>query len=196
MLNLKLQIIFNPRKNCNSYLFFATALLFFVTNSAVGQNEKRPDFFGINPNVTVEPYYQKGELDLGILPLVYQKPISGNLDLRLTTVVNLGFRNSGNSISHLGLETALPIFFKKKESRSDFSKGFYAAPVVSLTQNRLEKHNNLGLWLEPGYHLLFDNKLAMSFGLQVGSTYFNYQNGARKWSNHFGIKVIIGRWFL
>jgi hypothetical protein len=58
----------------------------------------------------------------------------------------------------------------------------------------MEKHNNGGLWIQPGYNLLFDNKIAMSFGLQIGGTYFSYDNGQTNWKNHFGVKIIFGKW--
>ena len=170
-----------------------TLLLFLILSlKTVAQN--RQNFIGINPSVTVEPFYNKGELDVNILPFVYQRTITEIADLRFTSVLNLGIRNNGNSISHFGLETALPVFFKKKEDKMELSKGFFIAPVISLTRNRTDNHNNIGTWVEPGYNLLFDNKFAMSFGLQIGGTYFSYDNGTDKWRNHFGVKIIFGKW--
>ncbi len=159
------------------------------------QTESVPHFFGINPSVTVESFYEKGEFDVNVFPFVYQRPITDRMDLRFTTILNLGVRNSGNEISHFGIETAIPIFLKKKESKTDFSKGFFIAPILSFTRNSIEETNNLGIWIEPGYNLLFDNKFAMSFGLQLGGTYFIYDTGENKWGNHFGVKIIFGRWF-
>lgn len=174
------------------------AILLLITlltvNSVFGQNEKRMNFLGINPSVTVEPFYGKGELDLNIFPLVYQRSLTKRFDIRLTSILNLGVRNNGNEISHIGFESGLPIFFKSKETISEISKGFFVAPIVSLTRNRIEKHNSLGLWIEPGYNLQFDNDFAMSFGLQFGGTYFPNENGQTKWGNHFGVKIIIGKW--
>lgn len=160
------------------------------------QTDHRPNFIGINPSVTVEPFYEKGELDLNVFPLVYQKPLNNRFDIRLTSIVNLGIRNTKDNISHLGLETALPIFFKAKENKSNASKGFYAAPVISLTRNLNENHNNIGIWAEPGYNILFENQFALSIGVQYGSTYFKYDNGKTKWANHFGVKVVFGKWLL
>ena len=57
----------------------------------------------------------------------------------------------------------------------------------------MDNHNNIGTWIEPGYSLLFDNKFAMSFGLQIGRTYFNYDNDADKWRSYFGVKIIFGK---
>ena len=158
------------------------------------QTKKATFFIGLNPSITVEPYYQKGELDLNVFPLVYQLPLVRILDLRITSILNLGIRNSGNSITNLGIETALPIYFKRKENRLEYSKGFYLAPIICVTRNRAENHTNTGIWLEPGYHLLFDTKFAMSFGLQLGTTYFRYDDAPAKFGNHFGLKIIFGRW--
>lgn len=169
-------------------------LTVLTVNSVFGQNEKRLNYFGINPSVTVEPFYDKGELDISIFPLVYQKTLTKKLDIRFTSILNLGIRNNGNEISHFGFEAGLPIFYKQKETKNEISKGFFVAPILSLTRNRIEEHNNIGIWIEPGYNLLFDNNFAMTFGLQVGGTYFAYDNGQKKWGNHFGVKIIIGKW--
>ncbi len=162
--------------------------------STIAQKERSPHFLGLNPSITVEPFYEKGEMDINILPFVYQKPITRRADLRVTTILNLGIRNKGNDISHFGAELAMPLFLKKKEDKANTSEGFFIAPVASFTRNKIAGHNNLGLWIEPGYHLLFDNRVAMSFGLQLGTTFFAYDDGQTKWGNHFGVKVIIGKW--
>lgn len=94
----------------------------------------------------------------------------------------------------LVLNPVYPCFSQKKEAISEISKGFFVAPIVSMSRNRIEEHNNLGVWIEPGYNLLFDNEFAMTFGLQVGGTYFAYDNGQTNLGNHFGVKIIIGKW--
>lgn len=151
-------------------------------------------FIGINPSVTVEPFYERGELDVNILPVVYQRVLSKRMDLRFTSILNLGIRNTGTEISHFGLETALPIFLRAKASNNQASSGLYVAPIVSLTQNRIEDHNNLGLWAEAGYSLLFKDGFMISFGLQSGLTYFSFQDNQTNWGSHFGVKIILGKW--
>ena len=158
-------------------IILLTVSFAFLNMEAKAQQDSTANFIGVNPSVTVEPFYEKGEMDINIIPVVYQKPLTRRFDIRLTSIFNLGIRNTGNEISHFGLEAALPVFFKPKEEKHEFSSGFFIAPVLSMTRNRLEEHNNVGLWVEPGYNLLFDNKYAMSFGLQLGGTFFNYDNG-------------------
>lgn len=176
-------------KHC-LFLVLVTVFLFLQTKG----KERIPVFLGVNPSVTVEPFYQKGEMDINILPVVFQKPLTGRMDLRLTTVLNWGIRKGGGEVSHLGAEAALPVFLRKKENKTAYSKGFFLSPVMSFTQNRMESHNNIGLWIELGYHLLFDRGFAMSFGLQAGGTYFMYDNTQTKWGSHFGVKIVLGRW--
>jgi hypothetical protein len=175
-------------------ILIPTIILVIYGNPLKAQDVKRLNFFGINPSVTVEPFYEKGELDINIFPLVFQRTLTKSIDFRLTSILNFGLRNNGNEISHFGFESGLPIFFKPKESKKEISKGFFMAPILSLTRNKIGEHNNLGLWIEPGYNLLFENNFAMTFGLQLGGTYFAYDNGQTKWGNHFGIKIIIGKW--
>lgn len=175
-------------------LLFNIILIHFST-AVSAQGERKFNFWGVNPSVTVEPFYAKGELDVNLIPVVFQRSLNKRLDIRLNSICNLGVRKIENEISHFGLESALPIFLNQKKHAIDLSQGLFAAPVVSFTRNRLEGHSNIGLWLEPGYNLLFDNKFALSFGLQIGTTYFAYNGGQTKWGNHFGVKVIFGRWF-
>lgn len=170
------------------------ALLLALAVSVLSQDGMRYHFVGVNPSVTVEPFYERGEFDLNVFPVVYQRSLSRRLDLRLTSIVNLGIRTGGTAFSHVGIETALPIFLKAKETREDLSSGLFIAPIVSLSRNRFDAHNTVGLWLEPGYNLLFENKVAMSFGLQLGGSFFAYDSGQTTWGSHFGVKVIIGKW--
>src|SRR5688572_12967860 len=104
-------------------------LLFFLTGMCTiplsAQTKQTSCFIGLNPGITIEPYYEKGELDLNIFPLVFQNQITNRTDLRLTSILNLGIRQTGNQISHFGIEMAFPAFFKKKANKSECSKGFF-----------------------------------------------------------------------
>jgi hypothetical protein len=164
------------------------------TNSAFGQTEKRFNFFGVNPSITVEPYYNSGELDINVLPIVYQRTVNYRLDIRATSILNYGIRNGKNKISHIGIELGTPIHFKKKENKLELSKGFFIAPILSLTRNNEANHTNIGTWIEPGYNFLFENNFALSLGLQIGGTYFMNDNSSNNWGNHFGVKVTFGKW--
>lgn len=174
-------------------IFLLLAVL--TINSVFGQDDKRLNFLGVNPSVTVEPYYNSGELDINIIPLVYQKSITNRFDLRLTSILNYGIRIGNDKISHVGVEIGTPIFFKKKEDRIEISKGFYIGPILSLTKNNEANHINIGTWFEPGYNILFENGFALSLGIQFGGTYFIYNSSDNTLGNHFGVKVVFGKWF-
>lgn len=192
-------VIMNIKKHRKqSFAIIKTAVLtlfvLFSFLNSVAQERLKPYLLGINPSTTIEPYYNDKEFDVNILPLVLQKPVASRLDIRMTTILNYGIRNTQNAISHFGFEGAMPIYSKKRDPELNFSKGFYVAPIVGLTRNRNEKNNNLGLWIEPGHSFLFEKKLALTIGIQLGATYFYNDLLPNRWGNHFGIKVIFGRW--
>ncbi len=174
--------------------YLAILLTLLICNAVYGQREKRLTFLGINPSVTVEPYYNSGELDINVLPIVYQKSITNLFDVRLTSILNYGIRNGNDKLSHVGVEIGTPIFFKKKEDRLELSKGFFIAPILSLTRNNEANHTNIGTWIEPGYNILFENEFALSLGLQIGGTYFINDKSTNTWGNHFGVKIVFGKW--
>ena len=149
---------------------------------------------GVVPSVTVEPYYEAGELDVNILPVFYQKPLGTRVDVRLLPIVNLGVRSDGNALSHLGAEAAFPFFFKAKSQLVLPSQGVYLAPVIAATRNKLDEHRNVSLALEPGFLWLLGTRVALSLGVQVGATYFNYDDGGTDWGSHFAVRVGVGRW--
>ena len=169
-------------------------LLYFGISNIFAQSEKSSTFLGLNPGITAEPYYDEGEFDINILPIVFQRSLGKRIDYRLISILNYGIREGDNQFSHFGIEMGLPVFLEKKENKGNPSKGFYAAPIISLTRNNEVKHTNIGVWLEPGFHLLFKDHFAISFGLQLGGTYFNYDNNTDEWGDHIGFKVIIGKW--
>lgn len=170
-------------------------LTVLTVNTVYGQEERRSNFFGISPGVTVEPYYNSGELDINVLPLVYQRSLTNRLDLRLASTINYGIREDDDKVSHIGIEFGAPIFLKKKEDRLALSKGFFVAPILSLSRNVEANHTNIGTWIEPGYNILFENQFALSLGLQLGGTYFMYDSSDNSWGNHFGVIVVFGKWF-
>jgi hypothetical protein len=178
----------------SKYLLVGFAF-FFSLPEGLAQEKSVPLFVGLNPSVTVEPFYAKGEFDVGIFPLVIQRPLGLRWDVRASTILNLGVRNNGNGISHYGLELAFPFFFSAKPDRFTNSNGFYASPILSLTQNRMADHTNTGTWLEAGYFFPVTMKWGISVGLQAGVTHFNYSTEEPDWKSHFGVKAIVGRWF-
>ena len=165
-------------------------IVFLVCVIQIYAQEKPVSLIGFNPSITAEPFYEKGEFDINIFPLVYLMSISTRNDIRFTTLLNYGIRNETNAITHIGFETAIPFYLVKKDCISKKSKGLFIAPVLSLSRNILEEHNNIGLWLEPGYLFEFSD----SFAIQVGTTYFNHDNYSDDWKGHFGVKVILGWW--
>lgn len=173
------------------YLFTTAFLL--ITNTIYSQ-EGRAFMLGLNPSITVEQFYEQGELDINIFPAVIQLSLNNRIDLRFITLFNVGIRKDVSGFANIGIETALPVYFKKKESLSKPSKGFYTAPVLSIAGNKLDQNTHIGVWLEPGYHLSISESFSMVFGVQAGATYIDYKSGEDIFAGHFGLKVILGWW--
>ncbi|WP_338769731.1 hypothetical protein WAF17_10425 [Bernardetia sp. ABR2-2B] len=186
---------------CTTFCLFSSPLFAQMDSTeSIIKEKKSTHLWGINPSLTVEPFYEKGEFDINILPIIYQTSFSKRVDFRINPILNLGIRKDFNEFSHIGFEAALPVFIFKKEERFLPSKGFFVAPIFSPSISasyigRVENRTNLGFWGEVGYNLLIDEKFGLSFGLQYGITHFIYKVGENEITNHFGIKIIFGKWY-
>lgn len=70
------------RRTIKAVIILAIIIVHFF-NPLHAQSEHKSNFIGVNPSITVEPFYEKGELDVNILPIVYQTPMSNRRDLFL-----------------------------------------------------------------------------------------------------------------
>lgn len=94
-------------------LFSLLILSLIIAIQSFGQSNT-PIFIGIQPNITIEPFYEKGELDIDILPLVLEASIGLRTNLKITPIVNYHIGGQTDGVSNLGVFTVLPISFKKK----------------------------------------------------------------------------------
>jgi hypothetical protein len=155
----------------------------------------RPHFVGFQPAMTIEPFYEEGEFDINLIPLVVQVPVNKQVDIRVVSLANYHFGGVRQEFSDIGLQVLTPIYFKAKENTFDKSSGFYIAPVVGYGRNQINSHTTIVLAAEPGYLFKADNRFTLSVGLQYGRTYFNYDKGGELWREHLGLgKVNIGWW--
>lgn len=176
--------------------FLFTVIIFFLA-SANGHSQIKTGtyFLGVNPSITVEPYYPKGDFDINILPLVVQKIITRRSGIRIISLLNLGFRSAGNRISHIGLSGGWVYYLSQQDEILNSKDGLYVAPVIEVSNNRIEHSVNTGLYAETGYQFLLPKNLGITTALQLGYTHFNYSNTIiDTWKPHFGIKVIFGKW--
>lgn len=167
--------------------------LLLISQSFVHAQEKRPVFIGLQPSFTRETFYEEGEFDVNIVPLMVQVPVNKWMDIRITSEVNYHF-GSTNGIADVGGQVVMPIYFKKKETAKTISHGFYAGPVLGLGQNLLDDHNTLNLAVEPGYLFKANKSFTLALGLQLGASYFDHFNEPNEWYSHFGLKINIGFW--
>lgn len=172
--------------------YLVIVCLVILNLQVFSQEESTPIFVGVQPSVTKEKFYDKGEFDLNVIPFVFEKGINKRMDLRITTLANYHFGDNAR-FSDIGFELASPIFLKKKESQ--YSNGFFASPIVGPSRNNLNKHYTLTLALEGGYLFDLGNRFALSTQIQYGSSCFNYDSKQNEWLPHFGVKVNFGYWF-
>lgn len=171
-----------------------TFLFISIGFSSLGQS-KTSYFVGIHPSFVKESFYEKNEFDINLIPLVFQIPIGKRVDLRGTNYYNYHFGEE-KSMADVGLEVAVPIYFKKKEDKNMFSKGLYLSPTVGWSRNFLNDHNTLTMSIEPGYIFKLGERFHLSLYLQYGQSLFMYADDVDIWRQHFGIKVNLGFWNL
>jgi hypothetical protein len=165
-------------------------------NNSFSQTNRYKCFIGLNPSFTIEPYYESGEVDINIFPIVFQMPITKKVDWRIYSILNYGIRNSGNGLSHIGLSTNIPMYLLKNLTENNWLDYIYFAPGIGCTRNTIEKSYNTSVYIEPGYEIRFKDGFSIIAGVQFGKTYFMYDTNTNKWGDHFGIKVILGQWII
>jgi hypothetical protein len=166
-------------------------LFVVISNTLLGQ-ERAPLLIGIQPGITKETFYDTNEFDINVVPLMVQTPLTKKVDLRATVIAN--YRSGSNSgFSDLGIEFVLPYHFSKQD-RLNRSSGFYAGPVANLGRNIIADHYTVTLALEPGYLFKAEKNFTLALGMQIGSSFFGYDDLPNKWRSHFGTKVNLGFW--
>ena len=174
-------------------LFPLVILSLIISSQSFGQSNT-PIFIGIQPNITVEPFYEKGELDIDIVPLVLEASIGLRTNIKITPIVNYHIGGQKDGLSDIGFFTVFPIFFKKKEIRSDKPYGFYVGPVLGFGRNLMNDHYTTTLAVEPGYMFKAEKRFTIALGLQLGGSYFSYDGQPNKWVTHWGPKISLGYW--
>ena len=153
-----------------------------------------PIFIGIQPNITVETFYDQGEFDLDIVPIVFESSVGLRTNIKITPIVNYHFGGTTNGISDIAIYSVLPIFIKAKETRADRPSGFYLGPVIGFGRNIINNHYTTTVGAEPGYMFDAKNRFTISMGLQLGGSYFSYDAEPNKWVTHWGPKFSFGFW--
>lgn len=172
-------------------LLLLLCLCHYYTNS----QEKLPyHFLGICPAITAERYYEKGDIDINLLPFVYQQVLKGRTYLRLHTLMNYGIRSEKNYIILAGAEASLPVALRKQHTTGPL-KGFFAGPVIGTGRAFRGKFTTAGVWAESGYAWLLPQNWGLQLCLQSGATLFFYDKSGKVVRNHFGIKFIAGKWW-
>lgn len=171
-------------------------ILILLLSSFVGYvngQTKKPVFVGIQPAVTIEPFYEEGEFDVNALPLVFELLIGEQVNLRLLPMLN--YRSGGikNGISDVGAFVVAPIFFNKKEP-GELPHGLFVGPVLGFGRNLINDHYTTMVAVEPGYLFETKKKFTIAMGLQLGGSHFTYDSQPNKWVFHWGPKISFGFW--
>ena len=168
-------------------------ILLLMLSLNIAAQERKPILLGLQPAVTKEQFYKDNEFDVNIFPVFIQIPVHPRVDIRSTVVVNYHF-GPENGLSDLGEELVTPIFIKKKSSTNSKSSCLYIGPQFGFGRNVLNDHYTYTLSAEPGYLFPIKNKFTPALGMQIGSSYFDYDNQADLWRQHFAMKINLGFW--
>lgn len=168
-------------------------ILIAISLKMVGQN-RNPVFIGIQPAITVEPFYEKGVFDINIFPAVVEIPIGNRVDFRFLPLINYHVGDIKNGISDLGFYSVFPVYFKEREKKTARPHGLYLGPVFGIGRNLINEHYTTTIALEPGYLFEAKNKFTISIGLQLGGSHFMYNTQPNEWVFHWGPKISLGFW--
>ncbi|MEK6478446.1 hypothetical protein WJR50_12960 [Catalinimonas sp. 4WD22] len=59
-------------------------LVLIIREQGYGQSDT-PIFIGIQPNITVEPFYDEGEFDLDIVPIVFEASVGLRTNINVSS---------------------------------------------------------------------------------------------------------------
>ena len=149
--------------------------IFLILCFVVNAQQRRPIMIGVSPAATFNKQYPTGAFDINICPIAIQFPaIINNLDIRFLGLIYYGFRNYGSAIINIGGELTLPYHFDFANEHKFISKGLFIGPGVAYTRNVHYFHRNTAIFIEPGYHFLFNEKFSLIIDFQYGRKYFKF----------------------
>jgi len=175
-------------------IFVVVSLLIILVSGSVYCQESKSVFVGFQPAITVEPFYEEGELDIDLFPFLLEVPIGTRTNIRFLPLANYHVGGVKNGFSDIGLYTVLPIFLGEIDEASSKTSGLYIGPVLGFGRNLLNEHYTTTIAAEPGYMFKAEKSFTLVLGCQFGASYFSYDSQPNKWVFHWGPKITLGFW--
>lgn len=128
----------------------------------------------IGPRVMQESWYESGELDVSIVPLVIELPLSSRVGLRLRPSVfyHFGGPSPDTRVSLIG-GSAAPIFYLQAADGPRPYSGWFIGPSLEITHNRLESMWHASVAADGGYAIYFEGGTGLILSVQLGVTFFS-----------------------
>jgi len=187
-----------------SILYFVSSLTYLsysqteatITNdqNKITQN-KQADysiFLGLQPGFFVEPWFNSGEFDVNLLPLVLETAITDNLGLRIRSSL---FYRAGNPNADLKLDViggSVGLFYYlNPRSKVIQYNGFFIGPFFGYSKWLIDNYSSITIAVESGYSFVVKQNVSLNLSGQIGVSHFFEKEDT---DSHFGIFVNIGYW--
>jgi hypothetical protein len=151
--------------------------LLILSQAGVAQEEPRPEiqpvrfFIGLQPGLTIVPFDEyRSAFDVNLIPLTIKYALNRHWSLRIHSIWDLEIRpeNFPAVLSTVGVEVAAHYHLALKNNEEGH-RGFYVAPVLTPSYNRLNQYYEFGLGAEAGFNFLFGYKWSLGVSAQAGT---------------------------
>lgn len=171
-------------------------LILIIASSAEAQG-RRYKLIGIQPGasmVYMDPLDPLSQIDINVVPIIFQIPINTVTDFKLATIGN--YRYGGDSrISEVGFQVVFPRYFEGKERFSEKSMGWYLGPLVSGLRGFYSNLWEARAALEFGHYSEAKRGISFYYNLQAGGAYQVHPNKPPRIAPFAGINLGVGFWY-
>jgi len=168
------------------------SILFFLLASPVFAEDTTPIYIGVEPRIGREDWYQDGEYDVNVIPLVIEFALSDNISFKTKTSYFMHYGGSvGSKRSLVGIGGNVFYHFKPISDSRQYH-GLFLGPLLESNYDYIEAMRHSTIAAEVGYAIPVDTDWSVNISAQYGRT--NFSDATKPTADHFGIFVNFGYW--
>lgn len=158
-----------------------------LTLGVHGTTASEPRRWGVHVQIYGEPHEDGNPVYVNVLPLTYERPLTGHMTVKTGAIVSLRFAD-GVTLGNLGFKAGLPLY--STEIANGRMEGFFAGPLVQLSRNVHTRERVVSAALDLGYSFYPADWLSMTVGGEAGFSTF-FLDGEIAFRPHFGPGVYL-----